>query len=41
MSKVNARTGEYMRYLTASSENLNDNGRRNAARILSALGGSP
>ncbi len=41
MSKVNVRKEEYTRYLAGSAENLNDNGRRNTDRILSALGGSP
>jgi hypothetical protein len=41
MSKVNVRRDEYTRYLKKSAENLNENGRKNAGQILSALGGSP
>jgi hypothetical protein len=41
MSKVNVRKDEYTRYLVQSAENLNDNGKRNAERILSALHGPP
>jgi hypothetical protein len=41
MSKVNVRKDEYARYLKKSAENLNENGRKNAGQILSALGGSP
>jgi hypothetical protein len=35
------RRDEYTRYLKKSAENLNENGRKNAGQILSALGGSP
>jgi tetratricopeptide (TPR) repeat protein len=41
MSKVNVRKDEYARYLSASAEGLNEDGKRNVGLILSALGTPP
>jgi tetratricopeptide (TPR) repeat protein len=41
MSKVNVRKDEYVRYLRASAEGLNEDGKRNVGLVLSALGTPP